>query len=98
MSDVLILKGPNNVVDAVDVSDVAQEMISKALALRGSADDTGDINNLEYCSHFRFGFEHLAEFLEPVVRDGDDGFVGLDGAEGVVFCWYVEIGEDVIGA
>lgn len=97
MSNIFIVEGSNNVVNAIDISDVAKEVVSKSFSLRSTSHDTCDINNLKHCGYFRFGFEHFAEFLEPIVWDGDDSLVGFDGAEGIVFGWDVEIGEDVIG-
>lgn len=95
--DFFIFEGADNVVNAIDVSDVAKEVVSEPFSLGGTSHDTCDINNLKHCGYFGFRLEHLAEFLESVVWDGDYGFVGLYGAEGVVFGWDVEIGEDVIG-
>ena len=60
MSNFLIFESSNNVVDAIDVFNVAQEMISESLSLGGSSDDTGNINNLKNSCNFGFGLIDFA--------------------------------------
>jgi hypothetical protein len=60
VGDFLILEGSNHVVDAINVSNVTQKMISKTLSLGGSSHDTGDINNLKNSCYFRFRFVNFA--------------------------------------
>lgn len=97
MRDFLIVECSNNVVDAIDVSDVTEEVVAQALALGGASHDSCDINNLKHGGHFGLGMEHIAQLLESLVGDGDDCLVGLDGAEGIVLCGDVEVGEHVVG-
>jgi hypothetical protein len=40
---------------------------------------------------------HIAEFTEAVVRNWDNSFIGIYSAKGVVFSWYVELGEYIVG-
>ena len=40
---------------------------------------------------------HVAQFFEAVIRNRDNGFVGLDGAEGIVLSWNIKIGKDIVG-
>lgn len=89
MRDFLVLEGTNDVVDAVDVLDVAEEMVAQTLALRCTPHDTGDINNLEHCRNFGLRVVHIAQLAEAVVRHRNHGLVWLDRAEGVI------LGRDV---
>jgi hypothetical protein len=47
MGNFLIFESSNNVVDAINISDVTQEVVAQSLPLRGSLHDTCNINNLQ---------------------------------------------------
>ncbi len=93
-----VLEGTNNMVNAINIADVAQKMVPETFALGGSSDDACDIDNLKHCCHFRFRLEHFAELYEPVIRDGHDCFVGFNGAEGIVLGGHVQVGKYVVGS
>ena len=38
------------------------------------------------------------QFDEAFIRNGYYCFIGLDGAEGIILCWYIQIGKNVIGS
>ncbi len=96
MGDVFVFKGSDNVVNAVDLLNVAQEMIAETFALRGASDETCDVDDLEDGADFRFGFPHFTEFVESFIWDGYDGLVGFNGTERIIFGRDIEFGEDVV--
>jgi hypothetical protein len=49
MGDFFILESAHHMVDAVHVTDIAQEVVSQALSLGSSTHNTSDINNLQDC-------------------------------------------------
>lgn len=83
-------------VNTIDFFDVAQEMVTQTLTLRGASDKTCNINNLEDGRYFRLWLPHITELVESLIWDWYDGFVGFDGAEGVVFGRDIKFGEDVV--
>jgi len=60
MGDLLVLEGANHVVDAIDVLDVTEKVVTQSLALRRPTHDTGNINNLQHGSNLRFRMVHVA--------------------------------------
>lgn len=96
MSDFFVFEGSDDVVNAVDLLDVAQEMVAETFALRGASDQTCDVDDLEDGADFRFGFPHFTEFVESFIWDRHYSLVGFDGTEGVIFCRDIEFGENVV--
>jgi len=85
-------------VNAINISDVAQKMIPQALSLGSAFDNTCNINNLKDCCHLRFRLEHLAELYKPIIRNRHHCFVGLNCAERIVLGWHIQVGEHVVGS
>lgn len=71
-------------------------MVAQTFTLGGASDKTGNVNDLQDCRDLRFWFPHFAELVKSLIRDGDDGFVGFDGTEGVIFGRDVKFGKDVV--
>jgi len=80
------------VVDSVDFFDVAKKMVAQSLAFGGAFYETGDVDDGEDGGDLGLGFPHFTEFFETFVWDWDDGFVGLNRAEGVVLGGDVQVG------
>jgi len=79
-----IIEAAHDVQDGVGVADVPQELVAQPFPLAGAFDQPGDIYEFDRGVD---GDPHIHQFSQrfhPIVRDGHDGPVGLDGAEGVV--------------
>jgi hypothetical protein len=51
MSNFIIFEGANDVIDAINITDIAKEVISQSLSFGSSTDNTSNINNLQYCGN-----------------------------------------------
>ncbi len=62
-------------------SDVRQESVAQALALRRAAHQTGNVHHIEESGHRALRLVQRAEPVEAVIRDVNTRSVGVDGAE-----------------
>ena len=81
---VVVLKAADDVHDGVDLADVGQKLVAEALALAGTGDETGDIEELDGRRDDHAGLEDLFEMGQAVVGHVDDTDVGFNGAERIV--------------
>ena len=79
-----VLEGADHVEDTVDGANVGEELVAEASALRGAADEAGDIPDLQVGGVLGGRVPHVAEVVVALVGDGAAGLVGVNGAEGEV--------------
>ena len=95
MGDVAVVEAAQHVDDGVRVPDVAQELVAQTLALGGTLDQTGDVDNLDGGGDDPLRMVDFGQTDQPLVGHGDDAHVGLDGAEGEVGRLGLCVGEAV---
>ena len=95
VGDVLVAEHPGHLADRRGLADVGEELVAQALALRGTGDDAGDVDELDGRGQHLGAAEHLRELRQPVVGYADDADVGLDRRERVVRREHVVLGQGV---
>ena len=95
VGDVAVVEAAQHVDDGIRVPDVAQELVAQTFALRGTLDQTGDVDDFDGGGDDPFGVVDFGQADEPLVGYGDDAHVGLDGAEGEVGCLSLRVGQAV---
>ena len=86
VDDVVVLEAPDDMEYRVALADVREELVSEALALGRTLDETGDVGELDRRAYYLLRAYDLRKRLKPRVCDFDNGGVGLDRAERVVLC------------
>ena len=81
---VAAFEAAQHVDDGIDFADVRQELVAKPVALRRSADQAGDVDELDLGFDLLRRLGDLADSVEPLVGNGDAADVRLDRAEGIV--------------
>jgi len=81
MVDVGTLEATHDLDDRIDLADVAQELISEALALTRASDQSGDIHKLNCGGQDFFRLRHCGQLGQPVIRHIHDADIGLDRAK-----------------
>ena len=84
MQHIGVLKAAHHVNDGVHLTDVAQELVAESFSLRCSLNQTGDVHELDHSGRHLFGVVHISEKLQPLVRNGHDSHIGIDGAERII--------------
>ena len=84
MHHVGVFKAAHHMNDGVHLTDVAQKLIAESLSLGCALDQTGDIHELDHRGRHLFGVIHISEKLQPLVRNGHDSHIGIDGAERII--------------
>ena len=84
MHHIGVLKAAHHVNDGVHLTDVAQELVAESFSLRCSLNQTGDVHELDHSGRHLFGVVHISEKLQPLVRNGYDSHIGIDGAERII--------------
>ena len=84
MHDVVIIEAANDVHDGVGLTDVRQELVTEALTLGGTLDETCDIDELDHRRHDLLCIIQCAQLLKTLIRYSDDADVRLDRTERVV--------------
>ena len=84
VGDVAILKAAYNLSYSVHLADVGQELVAQAFALACALNQTGNIHKAHSCRNNFFGFEHLAQYVQTLVRNIYNANVWLNGAERIV--------------
>ena len=95
VGDVLVAEDAGDLADRGGLADVREELVAQALALRGAADDAGDVDELDRRGQQLLRAEDLRELRQPVVGHADDADVGLDRRERVVRREHVVLGQRV---
>ena len=75
---------PDHLADRVGLADVAEELVAQPLALRGAADQPGDVDEPHGGRDDPRRVVQLGQLGEPRVGHPDDAHVRLDGRERVV--------------
>ena len=84
VSDVVVGKAPGHLADGVGLPDVGEELVAHPLALAGTLDDAGNVDERDGRLHRLGRVEHLGQHVEPLVRHPHDTDVGLDRRERVI--------------
>ena len=79
-----VVKAAHHVDDGVGGPDVGEELIAQSLALGGALDQSGDVYEFDDGGSEFLGLMHVPEPGEPLVGDGDDSHIGVDGTKGIV--------------
>ena len=84
VDDVRVFKAADHMKDGIHLSDVGQELVAKAFALAGSADDPRNVHQADDGRQDLLALNVVAQNPEPLVRHGDHSDVRFDGAERIV--------------
>ena len=84
MGDVAALEAAQDVDDGVDLADVGEELVAEALALRGAADEAGNVDELELGLDLAGRPGDLGDPVEPRIGHRDPPDIGLDRAERII--------------
>mgnify|MGYP001144792682 CR=1 FL=1 len=84
VNDVVIRKAPHHMNHGVGLPDVGKELVSQTFPLAGPLDQTGDVYKLDHGRGDLFRIIHLPQLVQPLVRNRNNPYVGIDGAEGIV--------------
>lgn len=84
MHDVLVVEAADNVNDGVNLADVGQELVAKALALACAAHQTGDVHELDHRRRGLLCVIEIGQRLQTLIRYSDHADVRVDGAERIV--------------
>lgn len=84
VDDVFVLETTNDMNDGINLANVGEEFVAKALAFAGSGDEAGDIDEFDGGGNDAVGFGDFAEGFEAGVGHLNDADVGIDGTKGVV--------------
>ena len=95
VGDVLVAEDAGHLADRGRLPDVGEELVAQALALRGAADDAGDVDELDRRGEHLRRTEELGQPRQPLVGNADDTDVGLDRGERVVRREHVVLGQGV---
>jgi hypothetical protein len=81
MRDVRVLEAAHDMGDRIDLADVLEELVAKALALRRALDEARDVHEAHRGRRRLLRIIHLVQHLEPRIRHRDDTDIRLDRAE-----------------
>ena len=84
VNDVVVLKATDDVKDSVNLADVREELVSKALAARSALNESRDVNELDDSGCIFFGIVHFCKIIKARIGHSHHAYVRLDSAEGVV--------------
>ena len=84
VDDIRILETADHMDQDSDLADRGQEAVSQPLALRGTRDQTGDINEFDCSRDNPFGGNQFDDPVEPLVRYADHADIRIDGAERII--------------
>ena len=82
--DVLVVEAADNVNDGVNLADVGQELVAKALTLACAAHQTGDVHELDHRRRGLLCVIEIGQRLQTLIRYSDHADVRVDGAERIV--------------
>src|SRR5579872_2930570 len=95
VDDVIVVEDPNDLADRIGLANRGEELIAQAFALRGTANDAGDVDEGDRGRHHPFGVEDLGQDVQSRVGYGNDPNVGFNRREGVVGGEHVVVREGV---
>ena len=84
MDNVIVLKTAHDMYDSVHLADVRKKFIAEALSLGGAFDESGNVDKFEDGRREFNRMIQLGKTVEPLVRNGYDADIRLNGAEGLL--------------
>lgn len=84
MDDARGAKGPHDVADGADITDVGQELVPKTFTFASSFDQTGDVNECDCRWGDLLRLEHFRQRFEATVGNRNDPGVRIDSRERIV--------------
>ena len=84
--NIVVVKAAQHMNDCVALANVTQEFVSQPFALACAFHQSGNVNYFNCCWYYSPRVNNLCQFVESLVRNGDNSYVGLDGAKGEVGC------------
>src|SRR5690606_7769794 len=84
VNDVLIFEASHHLDNGVGLADVGKELITEALAFRGTADEPGDVDELDGGGDDTLSFVHRLKHGQAAIRNRNDADIRFDGGERVV--------------
>ena len=84
MGNVLVLETPDDVDDGIDLSDMAEELVTQTFPLRGPGHKPGDVDELDGGGRHLLGVGQRGEAVEAVIRHRHHTDVRFDGAKRIV--------------
>ena len=93
--DVVVVEATQHVYNGVGLADVAEELVTKSLTLRGTLNESGDVDNLASSGHDATRMNYLGELCKALVWHGDYAHVRLDCTEGEVGCLRLSVRKAV---
>lgn len=84
MDNIWVIKDTDDLVYAVDVSDVGKELISDTFTIRSTADKACDICNRESSWNLGLWLEEVAKEGEAIIWDFNTSNIRVDSAEWIV--------------
>ena len=81
VSHIIVVKAAQHVNDGISLTDIAQELVAKALATASALHQSSDIDNLDRGGHDASRIHQFGKLIEALVGHRDDTHVRLDGAE-----------------
>ena len=92
VGDVVVVEAAEHVQDGIRLADVGEELVAQSFTLAGSLDESGDVDDFHRRGDDSSRVDQFGEFVQPLVGDGDDADVGLNGAEGEVGSLRLRVG------
>ena len=93
VNDVVVLKDANDFADGVGFTNSGEELIPEALALTGSSDNPGNVDEVDGRGEDPLGPEYVGEYGQSLVRYRDHADIGFDCGKGVVRGQDIVLGE-----
>ena len=95
VSHIRVVEHSRNLADRIRLADVGQKGVSHSLALAGTPNDSGYVDEAHRCRHGTGGMEELGQDCQPRVRYAYNSDVGIDRGKWVAGSQYVIAGEGV---
>jgi hypothetical protein len=95
MDDVVVLEAADDADDGVSFTNIGQELVAQAFALRGAGNQAGDIDELDDRRLDALRFDDGRDLLQAGIGHFDNADVGLDGAEGIVLGGDAGLGQGI---
>ena len=92
---IFILKATDDVYNGVHLADVCKELIAKSLSLGGALDKSRDVHEFNGGGGELVGMMHVRQEIQALIGNGDNAYVWLDGAKGVICRFCPRIGQRV---
>ena len=84
--DIVIVETTDDMDDGIALTDIAKELITKALTFTGTLDEAGDIHDLTGSGDDTSGMNNLRKFRQSLIGDRNDAEGRLNRTEREVGC------------